>query len=201
MKNTTRVTIASIFLLTLSASVLAEKSLSYDYVEAGAIRFNIKPAHATYNYDGYILGGVKEVSDNVHVFASYADTNNANINLDFKTIGAGLHHSISSHTDIVFDLSRVNYSLNNSSLDLSASGNFNTAELSARHLLLDDLEFTAGFTKWGMKDNSISYSGFGVGAIKKISDELSVKFDYKNLKISQGSEDVNPITLSLRHYY
>jgi hypothetical protein len=201
MKNTIIKTLTILSLVTVSSVSFAEKTFSYDLVEAGAIRFNIKPAGRTFNYDGYFVSGAKEVSDNVHIFASYADTDNASMNLNLKTFGAGLHHSISEDTDVVFDLSRVNYSLSNDNLDLATSGNFNAAELGLRHRLSDDLEITTSFTKWAMDATPISYSGLGIGAIKKINNDVSVRFDYKNLKISQGQEDVNPITLSIRHYY
>jgi len=198
MKNTTRVTIASIFLLTLSASVLAEKSLSYDYVEAGYTHYDVKSSSSDINYNGYTVGGVKEISDNVHVFSSYTDTSTSTTDVDLIVVGAGIHHPLSDNTDVVVNLSRINW--DSASTNVSGSGHVNGGDIGVRHHMSDELEITAGIEKYNFS-TGVSYKGIGVGIAKKIDENISIVLDHSNLERTDDLWDWDITTISIRHYY
>jgi len=194
MNNTIKAVTASLSLLAFSSAVLAEE-FSYDYVDVGYTHSDVKTSTSDLNYNGYVVKGVKEVADNIHVFGEYMDIRRTdNVGLALKTIGAGYHHLVSVDIDLVIDVYRTKW---NDVNDPTNSGNFNSGKVKLRHNFSDDLELLINYEK----HNTIDYDGFSIGAVKKINNDFSVVFDYASLNRSDSTVDWDMTTLSFRHYY
>ena len=196
MKNALFKTLTALSLVITSNFVFAEKTFSYDFVEAGYTHSDVKTSTSNLNYNGYKVKGVKEVASNIHVLGEYMNIERSdNTGLSFKTLGLGLHQSLSVDTDLVVDVCRTKWT---SITDASNNGNFNSGEIKLRHNFSDDLELSLNYEK---HNTATGYDGFSVGAVKKINNNLSMVFDYASLNRSDSTVDWDMSTLSFRRYY
>lgn len=196
MKNIIIKSLITISLSTITNIVFAEKTFSYDYVDAGYTHSDVETSTSSLDYNGYKVKGVKEMTDNIHVLGEYMDIERSdNIGLTFKTLGMGIHQSLDINTDLVIDVYRTKWD----SITTTSNGHFNSGEVKLRHGFSDNLELSLNYEKHNT--TSGGYDGFSVGAIKKINNNLSMVFDYASLDLSDSSVDWNMSTLSFRHYY
>jgi len=194
MNNTIKAVTASLSLLAFSSAVLAEE-FSYDYVDVGYTHSDVKTSTSDLNYNGYVVKGVKQMTDNIHMLGEYMDIKRTdNVKLAFKTIGIGVHQSVRADTDLVVDVYRTKWD----SVTSASSGNFNSGEVKLRHNFSDNLELLVNYEK---HNTTTGYDGFSFGAVKKISNDFSVVFDYASLNRSDSTVDWDMTTLSFRHYY
>ena len=196
MKNKLIKTLAILSLVTASNIVFAEKSFNYNYIDVGYTHSDVKMATSNLNYDGYVVKGVKEVADNIHILGEYMNIERSTntINLDFKTFGMGVHQPLSVDTDLVVDVYKTNWN----NIASTADGDFNSGEVKLRHNFSDDLELSVNYEK---HNTTIGYDVFSIGAIQRVNNNFLIRLDYASLNRSDSAVDWDMTTLSFRHYY
>lgn len=189
-----------------------ESAFSYDYIQASYRYLDMKTSTVEWHYDGYMVDASKSITDNVFLTVGYLEvdrkTSNVSSKLDGKFIGAGLNYPIKKDTDIVARYSHVKtagkseYRGGFYSSSYSSEGHVNQFSVGARYALLDDLELNASVERYDWAGDDMLYKGIKVGAVKNITNDISIVFDVAKLKDSSTSTaDWTDYSLGARYHY
>ena len=185
-------------ILIIPASINAE-DISYDYIDLNiwSHKLSGQTGTASTTYDGYRVIISKAVSKNIHLVASFIDSDkkNGDAFVD-KAFGFGINYPIDKKTDIVFEYKHQKYDWKYvSATDIG--GITNTIESKINHQLSDDIELTAGLLSNNVAGSKILYQGFSAGAKYNINDNFALKFRMHNLKDSKEANTADLATTEM----
>ena len=187
-----------LMILIIPASINAEE-ISYDYIDLNiwSHKLSGQTGTASSTYDGYRVIISKAVSKNIHLVASFIDSDkkNGDAFVD-KAFGFGINYPIDKKTDFVFEYSHVNYDWKYVGRT-DIGGITNTIESKINHQLSDDIELTAGLLSNNVAGSKILYQGFSAGAKYNINDNFALKFRMHNLKDSGVANTANLATTEM----
>jgi hypothetical protein len=166
--------LGSILALSMAGSAMAEGGFDYSYVELGYMQTEIDDFDV--DGDGFGLRGSLEVTDNFHVFATYA---NQDFDYDVSSttfeVGAGYAWALNPNLDLVGSLSYVK-----AELEVPFFGDFDDDGFAlgagVRGRPMDQLELTAGlkFTSFDEGGDDTAVAG---GARYFLTDAFAVGLD------------------------
>ena len=193
-----------LMILIIPASINAEE-ISYDYIDLNiwSHKLSGQTGTASSTYDGYRVIASKAVSKNIHLVASFIDSDkkNGDAFVD-KAFGFGINYPIDKKTDLVFEYSHQKYDWKYvSAIDIGGVNNIIEAKIN--HQLSDDVELTAGLMSNNVAGSKILYQGFSAGAKYNINDNFALKFRMHNLKDSKltNTADLSTTEMGLSYSF
>ena len=187
-----------LMILIIPASINAEE-ISYDYIDLNiwSHKLSGQTGTASSTYDGYRVIISKAVSKNIHLVASFIDSDkkNGDAFVD-KAFGFGINYPIDKKTDFVFEYSHVNYDWKYVGRT-DIGGITNTIESKINHQLSDDIELMAGLIRNDHTGKTNLYSGYSASAKYKVNDNFSIKYEMQSIKDSKVVNSADIVTNEL----
>lgn len=181
--------IASAVAATLALLPLAAQSegISYTYVEAAYVETDIDGISS--NADGYALRGSIGITDNVFMFAGYADQSISSFDIETYNVGAGYAWPISSRTDLYGKVSYVKAEASGFGLSVDDDG-FGLG-IGVRHLVSDQFELEAAVNYVDLSDSG-DETALGIGARWHFTPQFSLGAE------ASFADDANSYGVGLR---
>jgi len=181
--------IASAVAATLALLPLAAQSegISYTYVEAAYVETDIDGISS--NADGYALRGSIGITDNVFMFAGYADQSISSFDIETYNVGAGYAWPISSRTDLYGKVSYVKAEASGFGLSVDDDG-FGLG-IGVRHLVSDRFELEAAVNYVDLSDSGDD-TALGIGARWHFTSQFSLGAE------ASFADDANSYGVGLR---
>lgn len=163
--------IASAVAATLAVLPLAAQSagISYTYVEAAYVETDIDGISR--NADGYALRGSIGITDNVFVFAGYADQSIGNFDFETYNVGAGYAWPLTSRTHLYGKASYVKAEA--SGFGFSGDDDGFGLGIGVRHLVTDQFELEAAVSYVDLSDSGDD-TALGIGARWHFTPQFSL---------------------------
>ncbi len=185
VSNVTKVSLVALS-LAVSAPVLADDDMSYNYIEGAYIDTELEVGSTDVDGDGFGLVGSVELGENFFLTAGYGSQEfDDNVDLDQWSFGIGAHTPIADNVDLV---GRVSY------IDAEVDSRFGSADDDGYGIgiglcgrITEQIELEGGINYADLDDSgddtSFAFGGryyfteqFAVGAGVDIGDDVSSVF-------------------------
>lgn len=169
--------IVGFFSMMIWTSTLIASEFGYTYLDLGYHQTEIDAVYETVDADGFYLSGSVNLTDHFAITGEYAE-DNIDYGIDVTVISAGIdfHNGLSESTDLVLGFSVVDAEISYAYWFPTESDTGWVTNLSVRHQLSDQVEFSGGVSHSNIFEDTAT--GYGVELLIDLSPSTALGLGY-----------------------